>query len=286
MNEIKKGIDAGLSDMRASADFLNRADPEEKRRKKYGGWHHSAVAVILCCLLFGTAVFGAVTLFHLRISVNDEVIPKLDPMSAIEVKSVEGEPNEDGYLQKSYSGLDKLEEELGVAVLTSPMAEGNPYVKVWYERLGDTCHTIHLDDYIMGDLEDIRPVTQEEWDSLDASVEWNDGSYIWSKGSEYKSPVNMKIQILSDPEQEEISMDYMGYYEYVKTITSKQGFKVNILQDSLEKADLPKGEWEQIEDWYVPRVEAVFVANGMFYTLSGMVGIETMENIINSLEFG
>lgn len=84
-----------------------------------------------------------------------EVILKLDPMSAIEVKSVEGEPNEDGYLQKSYPGLDKLEEELGVTVLTSPMAEGNPYVKVWYERLGDTCHIIHLDDYIMGDLEDI-----------------------------------------------------------------------------------------------------------------------------------
>ena len=286
MNEIKKGIDAGLSGMKVSAGFLSRAEFEEKRGKKYGRWHSSAAAAALCCILLGTAAFGAVTLFKMNLTVNDEEIPELDAMSAVEVKQAVGEPNEDGYLKKEYSGLEELEGELGVTLLTSPLGAENPYVKVWYERVGDAFHIIHLDDYIMGDLEDVRPLSQEEWDTLDAPAEGNDGAYIWTKGSEYKSPVDMRVQILSDPGQQDISMDFLGYYEYVKTITSEQGYKVNILRTSIETADLSEEEQKQIEEWYVPRVEAVFVANGMCYTLSGMVETETMEEIVNSLELG
>jgi len=59
---------------------------------------------------------------------------------------------------------------------------------------------------------------------------------------------------------------------------------VNILRASIEWSDLSEEELKQMEAWYVPRVEAVFVANGMHYTLSGMVEPETMEKIIDSLE--
>lgn len=286
MNEIKKGIDAGLSGMRASSDFLMRAEFEEKRRKKYGMWHSSAAVVVLCCILFGTVAIGAAIMFKMDMALNNEEIPKLDSMFAVEVNQVDGQPNEDGYLKKEYSSLEMLQGDLGITLLTSPLAAGNPYVKVWYERLGDTCHIVHLDDYIMGDLENIRPLTQEEWDVLDVPLEGNDESYIWIKGSKYKSPVDMKVQIFSDPEQQDFDMEYLGYYEYVKTITSKQGYKVNILRSSIEWSDLSDEERKQMEAWYVPKVEAAFVANGMYYTLSGMVAPETMEEIINSLELG
>lgn len=283
MNEIKKGIDAGLCGMKVSADFLDRAEPEEKCGKKYGRWHSGAAAVILCCILFGTAALGAAALFQMNMSVNEEAIPELDSMYAVEVKQVDGETEEGGYLKKEYASLELLQEDLGVALLTSPLGAENPYVKVWYERVGDTCHIIHLDDYIMGDLKEVRPLTQEEWDTLDVPAEGNDETYIWTKGAKYKSPVNMKVQILSDPKQQDLDMEYLGYYEYVKTITSKQGYRVNILRDSIEWSDLSGEDREKMEAWYTPRVEAVFVANGMYYTLSGMVETETMEEIILSL---
>ena len=105
--------------------------------------------------------------------------------------------------------------------------------------------------------------------------------YRYVSGEKYYSPVSLKIEVILSQEQAEIGLDteYMGYYEYVESFRSAQGYQVNLLQDTMaaEAADLPKNfQSEKI---------AVFVADGVRYTLTGRVSAETMRQIVDSMTY-
>lgn len=68
--------------------------------------------------------------------------------------------------------------------------------------------------------------------------------------------------------------EYLGYYQFAESYTSAQGFKVNILKDTVE---------EPPED-YVSEKSAVFVADGIEYIVKGRTSLENIKGIVDSME--
>ena len=69
-------------------------------------------------------------------------------------------------------------------------------------------------------------------------------------------------------------MEYLGYYEYVESYVAEDGTKVNMVQ----------GTFGNEEDGVVSEKIAIFVKNGVKYTLSGRVSIEEMKHIVDTMQ--
>ena len=280
MNRIKDCIDNGLSDMKLMPDFLERADSYQRKNKS--SFHmtyrvrYSAAAAILSVVLFGTVAFAAGSLLYSKIKVNQETIPDLEPMEVVAVKEVDGVVTEYGDVEKEYTSVGEAETDLGVHLLDTDLAADNEYTKVFYSKIGDGYHVLDVQECIMGDLSNIR-----EWNEsvIDNTVEGNDEWYAWTQGSIYKSPIDLKVEIISDPAQQELDTEYMGYFKYVETFVSEQGYTVNVLQDTVEEDDL-----DAMSEIYVPQTQMVFVADGIRYTLKGRVPSGTMKEVVNSMK--
>lgn len=279
MNDIKKCIDSGLSGMKLSSDFMQRIEKQGKMKKisRHAAYRmrYSAVAAVLCIVLFGTVAFAAGSLLYSKIKVNQEELPALEPMEVVALQPVEGTVTEYGKIEKTYGSMEELECDLGIKLLDTDFAIDNPYTNIFYNKIGEGYNVIDVHEYILGDLTNIR-----EWDevNVDSTVEGNDEWYAWTKGNIYKSPVNLKIEIISDPAQQELDTEYMGYSKYIETFTSEQGYTVNVLQDTIED------EQAAALEAYTPQTQMVFVANGIRYTLTGRVPMETMKEIVNSMK--
>ena len=63
--------------------------------------------------------------------------------------------------------------------------------------------------------------------------------------------------------------DYLGMYESMEEYQSAQGYKVNLIQDN-------NGD-EKLNEVVVSEKIAVFVSNGIRYTLKGRVSVDTMK---------
>ena len=84
------------------------------------------------------------------------------------------------------------------------------------------------------------------------------------------------IVILSDSQLAQgLDSEYLGYYEYDDSFVSSQGYKANLFQSTT-----PSNGDASVT---VSEKCAVFVANGIHYTLKGHISTETMKQIINSL---
>lgn len=280
MNRIKDCIDNGLSDMKLMPDFLERADSYQRTDKSLSHMTHrvrySGAAAILSVVLFGTVAFAAGSLLYSKIKVNQETIPDLEPMEVVAVKEVDGDITEYGDVEKEYTSVGEAETDLGVHLLDTELAADNEYTKVFYSKIGDGYHVLDVQECIMGDLSNIR-----EWNEsiIDNTVEGNDEWYAWTQGSIYKSPIDLKVEIISDPAQQELDTEYMGYFKYVETFVSEQGYTVNVLQDTVEEDDL-----DAMSEIYVPQTQMVFVADGIRYTLKGRVPSGTMKEVVNSMK--
>ena len=164
---------------------------------------------------------------------------------------------------------------MGIKLLDTDLASENPFAKISYRKLGEGYHVIDIQEYILGDVTDIR-----EWkgEPIDNTREGNDEWYVWTQGAVYKTPVDLKIEIISDPSQQELDTEYMGCYKYVETFTSQQGYTVNVLRDTIaeEQTALPEG--------YTPQTLMIFAAEGIRYTLEGRIPPETMKEIVSSMK--
>lgn len=280
MNRIKDCIDNGLCDMKLMPDFLVRADSYRRTNKSSSHMTHrvkySAAAAFLSVVLFGTVAFAAGSLLYSKIKVNQKTIPDLEPMEVVAVKEVDGDITEYGDVEKEYTSVGEAETDLGVHLLDTDLAADNKYTKVFYSKIGDGYHVLDVQECIMGDLSNIR-----EWNEsvIDNTVEGNDEWYAWTQGAIYKSPIDLKVEIISDTAQQELDTEYMGYFKYVETFVSEQGYTVNILQDTVEEDDL-----DAMSEIYVPQTQMVFVADGIRYTLKGRVPSGTMKEVVNSMK--
>lgn len=253
MNKIKKQINNELSKVTLSENTINNIK-NWKENEKISISKITMLILLICMVLF-SAVYAVNNIFST--SVNGEKMPALDNMSIIKVNNVENyDKNDYGIIRKKYDSIEQLETELGVKFLTSIYSEDNSYKLIKYKKIGEGYNLIEIGAYIVGDLTNIE--YQEEYDY-----------YSFTAGEDYQTPVDLKIEIISDESQQPFDTEYLGVYEYLETITSNDGYKVNLL----ESKALGKNE-----------ICAIFVADGIRYTLSGHIEIDEMIDIVNSMD--
>ena len=168
----------------------------------------------------------------------------------------------DGTEQQA-EGLDALSRALGVPFLWAEGARENPYTRVSYQNFGGEYQIVKAKAYLVGDLRDL--VWQDEYDY-----------YSWTAGTVYQTPVDLTLEWVSDEAQQPFDTDYLGYYAYADTFTSAGGHTVNLLVDTA-----PSTAGSGLK----PECAAVFVADGVRYTLSGHVTQQTMRAIVDSMSY-
>lgn len=132
-----------------------------------------------------------------------------------------------------------------------------------YQNFGGEYQIVKAKAYLVGDLRDL--VWQDEYDY-----------YSWTAGTVYQTPVDLTLEWVSDEAQQPFDTDYLGYYAYADTFTSAGGHTVNLLVDTA-----PGTAGSDLK----PECAAVFVADGVRYTLSGHVTQQTMRAIVDSMSY-
>ena len=76
----------------------------------------------------GTA--GAGYFLYNNIYVNKEVLPALEPMEKKAVNNCSGSMDDKGHYLEEYTSYQELCSELGIRLLSSKLAENNPYMLI------------------------------------------------------------------------------------------------------------------------------------------------------------
>ena len=253
---MKERIDHELQCMEFKMNVDGFVSVKKKQRNR-----HKPLILIILILLLGTTAHAGYTIYN-AIWVNHESLPELDPMKKTIVNKLNDYDEEDMLYRKSYDSYSGLCEELGIELLSSEMAEGNSAMLITRETDNEHWTQIKVTAYILGDVYNLKKVENMQL-------------YTWQEGEVFSSPIDMTIDIISSDEQLEIGWekDYLGPFEYVETYQSEKGYQVNIISS----AAVRKNE--------KPMYKAIFVADGIRYTLSGRVEISKMKEILDSFPF-
>lgn len=253
---MKERIDHELQCMEFKMNVDGFVSVKKKQRNR-----HKPLILIILILLLGTTAHAGYTIYN-AIWVNHESLPELDPMKKIIVNKLSDYDEEDMLYRKSYDSYSELCKELGIELLSSEMAEGNSAMLITRETDNEHWTQIKVTAYILGDVYNLKKVENMQL-------------YTWQEGEVFSSPIDMTIDIISSDEQLEIGWekDYLGPFEYVETYQSEKGYQVNIISS----AAVRKNE--------KPMYKAIFVADGIRYTLSGRVEISKMKEILDFFHF-
>lgn len=259
-NKIREKIDRELSGITLSDEMKEKirsaAGGEKKQTRKM---MQTAAAVAAVMIFGGTCVYAGYSLLGIT-HVNDTELPALDPMKKVSAGKLQGSCDESGQIFQDYSSYDEVNELLGDILLDSPLAEENPYMQVSVQTDNRDYGIVTVENYILGDTHDYQLVADF-------------GRYNCEPGEEYDSSISLETAYMLSIEQEAAgwNTDYLGYYEYAGSYVSEEGYKVNLIRSTTDTAD--------------PRAEmcAVFVADGIQYTMKGRVAEDTMKEIVDSM---
>lgn len=202
-------------------------------------WKYQIAVLILCFILGGTTVCAGYVILN-KININREMLPDLQPMKKKETKKLIADQDEIGDYRKEYDTYDALCEELGIKLLNSDLSKNNTLMMIQRKTDNENWEEIRINPYILGDISKIEKVEGENF-------------YSWEK-------------------------DYLGTFAFVESYQSKQGYLVNILQDTtIEEKDRNMG--------YKSKCYAIFVADGIRYTLSGSIELEKMKELVDSMHY-
>lgn len=255
MEKIRQAIDTRLAGQHLPETVYDALCARPARRSRVR-WAAALLAAV--CVLGGATALAAARLFGMN--VNGRELPPLEPMTMVETADTGGPA--DGTEQQA-EGLDALSRALGVPLLWAEGARENPYTRVSYQNFGGEYQIVKAKAYLVGDLRDL--VWQDEYDY-----------YSWTAGTVYQTPVDLTLEWVSDEAQQPFDTDYLGYYAYADTFTSAGGHTVNLLVDTA-----PGTAGSGLK----PECAAVFVADGVRYTLSGHVTQQTMRAIVDSMSY-
>lgn len=221
----------------------------------------SAAAFMAVIILGGTTVFAGYYMLN-RVRVNEEVLPELDSMQIVQMNEPGAVPDEYGMIYKAYTDYGTMQEELGLKMLDTELAGDNPYMLCQIKTDAKDFAIITVDNYITGDTSNYEYLEEES-------------RYAYDNGSEYYTPVSLTADLILSRSQLDNGWDtdYLGMYRFVESYTSKQGYQVNIIEDTVEEE--PEG--------YVSEKVVVFVADGVRYSLKGRVSIDTMKEIVDTM---
>ena len=285
-------IDRELECFVLSEEMKSRIRKKAVSRRRDGvlKW---AVVFAAAVILGGT---GAAAGYRMLIthSVNGEVLPELDPMRVVEIHIPEGQPaafasaeqpaapapaeqpdsagqgeltgvpDEYGMIQKDYKDYRKIQEELGIHLLDTELSANNPYMQGHIMTDGSDFAMITVENYILGDTGRYQFLEEEN-------------RYAYESGNVFLSPISLTVRLILSEEQLNRGWDweYLGMYRFAESYTSGQGYRVNLVERTLENGDTGNAVLEK---------SAVFVADGVEYTLRGRVSMETMKGIVETMK--
>ena len=263
--DLKQEIDYELSGMTVSRELKNKIYKEaDGRSGKYKLQRiiRTAAAVLAVIGLTATTAYAGYNLYH-RLLVNQEALPELDKMEVVDMTPLNAAKNENGWIEKDYGSYKEIKDMLGVHLLDTRLAAAHPYMQCHIATDNKDNAMITVENYILGDT-----------DGYEYSEE--DKCYFYQQGEEYRSPVSLSVSLILSQEQLARGWDteYMGYYRFVEDYTSAQGSKVNVLEDTVD------GQTEH----YISEKAAVFVADGIEYTVKGRTSLENIKMIVDSME--
>ena len=234
--------------------------------KNYNGREKSTkkLTIVLCMVVFAI-VFSptvyAVKLVNEQSKVNELELPELDSMKITkQIKNIEKSIKSQSISRMNYK---QIQEQLGVSFLNSELSKDEKYMISDVETDNKDYAIIKCDNYIIGDT---------------SNYSYNEeGFYSYDEGNLYKSPISIQADIiLSETQLNNVwTTDYLGMYSFVEQFVSEQGYKVNLIEE--------KNDGNQPQD-FVSKKIAVFVADGIRYTLTGRTTVDNMKQIVNSMK--
>ncbi len=299
--DMKDTIDRELECIVLSEEIKKRIREKAAPRRRDGLLKWAAVFAA-AVILGGT---GAAAGYRMLIphSVNGEVLLELDPMRVVEIYIPEGQPaafpsseqpatpepaeypvapapaeqpdsawqgelpgvpDEYGIIQKDYKDYRKIQEELGIHLLDTELSENNPYMQGHIMTDGSDFAMITVENYILGDTGRYQFLEEEN-------------RYAYESGNVFLSPISLTVRLILSEEQLNRGWDweYLGMYRFAESYTSGQGYRVNLVERTLENGDTGDAVLEK---------SAVFAADGVEYTLRGRVSMETMKGIVETMK--
>ncbi len=260
-NNVKSMIDSELRQIKLNDEIKNKIRHKAVSRKPGRVWR-SLAASFAVVVLAGTTVYAGNYILN-KVHVNEEVLPELDSMQIVQMNKLDDIPDEYGTINKDYSDYNAIKDELGVKLLDTALSLDNPYMLCRVKTDMKDFAIITVNNYILGDTGSYQFIEAEN-------------RYSYSHGKEYYSPVSLTADLILSEDQMRNGWDtdYLGLYKFVESYTSDQGYRVNIIQDTVNA--------ENMED-YVSEKVAIFVADGVRYSLKGRVSIDTLKNIVNTM---
>ncbi|MDU7478158.1 MAG: hypothetical protein E7K81_00560 [Finegoldia magna] len=229
-------------------------------RKKSTKKSTIALCMVIFAIVFSSTVY-AVKLVNEQSKVNELELPELDSMKITKQIKNRGKIIK----QQSISRVNykQIQEQLGVSLLNSELSKDDRYMITDVETDNKDYAIIKCDNYIIGDT---------------SNYSYNDeGFYSFDEGNLYKSPISIQADIILSETQlnNAWTTDYLGMYGFVEQFVSEQGYKVNLIEE--------ENDGNQPQN-FVSKKIAVFVADGIRYTLTGRTTVENMKQIVNSMK--
>lgn len=219
-----------------------------------------ALCMVIFAVVFSSTVY-AVKLVNEQSKVNELELPELDSMKITkQIKNIEKSIKPQSISKINYK---QIQEQLGVSLLNSELSKDDKYMISDVETDNKDYAIIKCDNYIIGDT---------------SNYSYNEeGFYSFDEGNLYKSPISLQVDIiLSETQLNNVwTTDYLGMYGFVEQFVSEQGYKVNLIEE--------KNDGNQPQD-FVSKKTAIFVADGIRYTLTGRTTVENMKQIVNSMK--
>ena len=219
-----------------------------------------ALYMVIFAVVFSSTVY-AVKLVNEQSKVNELELPELDSMKITkQIKNIEKSIKPQSISKMNYK---QIQEQLGVSLLNSELSKDDKYMITDVETDNKDYAIIKCDNYILGDT---------------SNYSYNEeGFYSYDEGNLYKSPISLQADIiLSETQLNNVwTTDYLGMYGFVEQFVSEQGYKVNLIEE--------KNDGNQPQN-FVSKKIAVFVADGIRYTLTGRTTVENMKQIVNSMK--
>lgn len=261
-DSLKEEIDMELNGLIVTDGMKQNIMKRRKKKSRSAIMKYAAVFAAII-MLSGTTVFAGYILIN-KVNVNETTLPELNSMEVVTMLPID--TDEYGMANEIFTDYNTVKEKAGIDLLDSEFADNNPYMRIKIKTDNKDFAIITINNYILGDTGNYEYLSDEE-------------QYKYEHGQEYDSPVSLSMDIILSETQlrNGWDTDYLGFYEFVETYTSAQGYTVNLIQDSLDE------ENDHVTD-YVSEKCAVFVADGIRYTLKGRTSIETMKMIVDTMK--
>ena len=259
---MKEQIDRELENIYMNEE-LKKKIRKKSNEKNFYKWINRIAVCMVMFLIGGITVFAGYQILN-KMMVNETVLPELDQMYNITHRHISGETDEYGMVNKVINDYQKIQDILGITLLNSKISEKNNYMQGMLMTDKKDFAIITIKNYIIGDVSEF--CYNEENDN-----------FSYEHGKEFYSPITLKVEIILSQEQMKNGwdIDYLGQYNFVENYVSQDGYKVNIIEDTISGG--------KVED-FISEKCMIFVANGIRYTLRGRTSIENMKYIVDMMK--